>query len=134
WSAAMRLIVLAAIALLYCGAASAQATLRVGAVKVDVTPRGESLPSPFLDILDPLHVRAIVLDDGTRRGALVSVDAGAVGAATWDHVTKQAERELGIAPELLMLTATHTHSAPFGRDETFAEAIVEALAQAAAAL
>lgn len=120
--------------LLSAGAAQAETGLRVGAARVDVTPAANAMPARFLGILDPLYVRAIVIESGGKRAALVSVDAGAMGAATWDHVSGRAASELAIPPERLLLTATHTHSIPYVRDRVFEDAIVYAIARAAAAL
>ncbi|WEK48468.1 MAG: neutral/alkaline non-lysosomal ceramidase N-terminal domain-containing protein [Candidatus Andeanibacterium colombiense] len=108
--------------------------LRVGAAKIDLTPPAESVSPQFRGVLDPLFARAIVIDSGGKRAALVSVDAGALGSETWAYVSGRAERELGIPAAQLMLTATHTHSAPFVRDRAFEDGIVAAIAQAAAAL
>jgi len=127
-----RLLILA---LVLCASAAHPAEpLRVGAAKTDVTPDIEGLPGQFLGVLDPLFVRAIVIESQGRRAALVTVDAGAIGAQTWDHVSARAADELGIPASRLLLTATHTHSAPFVRDRAFEDSIVDAIAKAAAAL
>ena len=86
-------------------------SLRAGAAKVDIAP--SKLPPRSQGVLDPLNARAIVLDNGHDKAALVSVDAGALSTATWQRLSARAKRELGIPPEHFMLTATHTHSAPF---------------------
>jgi hypothetical protein len=108
--------------------------LRVGAAKLDVTPAVDGASGQFAGILDPLLVRAIVIESQGRRAALVTVDAGAIGQPTWDYVSRRAADELAIPTTRLMLTATHTHSAPFVRDRAFEDSIVDAIARAAAAL
>jgi len=124
-----------ALALLLCaGAAHSAAPLRVGAAKLEVTPDIEGSSAQFIDVLDPLFVRAIVIESGDRRAALVTVDAGAIGASTWDYVSRRAADELGIPETQLILTATHTHSAPFGANRAFEERLVDAITSAAAAL
>ena len=119
---------------LCAGPAHSSAPMRVGVAKVDVTPPVGGSPGQFIGILDPLFVRAIVIESEGRRAALVSVDAGAVGAQTWDYVSRRVASELGIPATHLMLTATHTHSAPFGASRTFEDRIVDAIARAAGAL
>jgi hypothetical protein len=124
-------------ALVLCGSAvqaADAAGFLVGAARVDVTPDSDAPGGQFLGILDPLFVRAIVLEDAGKRAALVTVDAGALGTETWQRVSTRAERELGIPAAHLLLTATHTHSAPFVRDAAFEDRIVDAIAQAAGAL
>ena len=49
--------------------------LRAGAARVDITPDEKHLPKGFEGINDRIFVRAIVVDDGQSRGALVTVDA-----------------------------------------------------------
>src|SRR5689334_23287341 len=128
----MRILVAVAGAVLAFLVPSAQAAqpasgLKAGAAKLDVTPDTSAPGGQFLGVLDPLFVRAIVIESGGRRAALVTVDAGALGAETWRHVSGRAERELGIPATQLLLTATHTHSAPFVRDRQFEDRIVEAI-------
>lgn len=126
------LTVVAASVLTFTTPAVAQG-LKVGAAKVDVTPAASALPKTMLGVLDPLNVRAIVVDDGKTRAAMVTVDAGAISTETWQRVSARIERELGIPATNLVLTATHTHSAPFMRGEGFEAKIFEAVGKAAAA-
>lgn len=107
-------------------------SLRAGATKVDITP--DELPSGSRGVLDPLYARAIVLDDGRAKAALVTVDAGAIPTEMWRRLSERAERELRIAEENFLITATHTHSAPFVRNDGYEERIFEAVREAAARL
>ena len=45
----------------------------------------------------------------------------------WQDVTKQVESELGIPTENVLLTATHTHSAPGQHAGPYTEKIVESV-------
>ena len=135
----MRFLAVAVAAVLLVGSAAALAEdrggeLEAGAAKVDVTPDAASPGGQFLGVLDPLFVRALVIENDGRRAALVSVDAGALSADTFKYVSERVQRELDIPAAQLMLTATHTHSAPFKRDRAFEDRIVEAIAKASAAL
>jgi neutral ceramidase len=107
--------------------ASAQPTLRAGAAKVDVTPAQNALPQSYEGILDRIYSRAIVLDDGTSTAALISVDAGAVPDAIWQDVARRLESELGIPSDNVLLTATHTHSAPRQDVGPYTDKIVESV-------
>jgi neutral ceramidase len=107
------------------------AALSVGAARVDITPDAKSLPKGFEGINDPIFVRAIVIEDGSTRAALVTVDAGAISNDTFAQVSQQAERELRIPARHLLLTATHTHSVPFGGGRDLVPRIVNAISQAA---
>jgi hypothetical protein len=116
------------------GSSSAQPMLRAGAAKVDVTPAENELPQSFEGILDRIYSRAIVIDDGTSTAALISVDAGAVPDAIWQEVTGRLERELGIPTDNVLLTATHTHSAPREGVGAYTDKIVESVRMAKARL
>lgn len=89
-------------------------SLKVGAAKVDVTPAPDKLPKNFRGILDHIYARAIVVDNGASKAALVTLDAGAIPPALWTHVSQRVASTLGIPATRLILTATHTHSVPFG--------------------
>ena len=111
-----------------------QAALRAGAARVDITPDKTKLPKGYEGINDSIFVRAIVVDDGGTRAAMVTVDAGAISTDTWSQVSEQAEREVRIPVRNLLLTATHTHSVPFGISRDLAPRIGQAISQAAARL
>jgi neutral ceramidase len=101
--------------------------LRAGAARVDVTPAESELPKTYEGILDHLYARAIVLDNGTASAALISVDAGGIPEQIWQNVTRQVESELGIPAKNVLLTATHTHSAPAQQAARYVPKIVESV-------
>ena len=85
--------------------------LKAGAAKVDITPtEQEVLNAKMLGIVDRIHARAIVVNNGITSAALVSIDAGMVSGALYEAVTKRAETELGIPAGNVLINATHTHS------------------------
>ena len=108
----------------------AASPLRVGAAKVDVTPADSALPKNYLGVLDRLYARAIVLENGAARAALITVDAGGLSDAIWQAVTRQVETELGIPSANVLLTATHTHSVPGPPAADYAKKIVDAVRRA----
>jgi hypothetical protein len=101
--------------------------LRVGAAKVDVTPTVSELSKNYEGILDHLYSRAIVVDNGRTSAALITVDAGAIPDQIWQTVTQRVEKELMIPAGNVLLTATHTHSAPMQRAAGYAQRIVESV-------
>jgi hypothetical protein len=112
-------------------AVTSPGALRVGAARVDVTPA--QLPRNYTGVLDHLYARSIVLDNGTARAALITVDAGSISDATWQAVTSQVEKELAIPATNVLLTATHTHSAG-GPGADYVAKIVESVRAAQKAL
>ncbi len=91
--------------------------LRAGAAIVDVTPQlgttinGNLGPSAARFIHDPLHARALVLEEGSSRLAFVVVDTCLVDRPVFDEAKQLVQRYTGIPPERVMMSATHTHSA-----------------------
>jgi hypothetical protein len=126
-----RAAILCALAIWVPAHASAQQrqspTLAVGAAKVDITPAEDELPPNYEGILDRLYSRAIVLDNGQARAALVTVDLGAISEDLWSSVTRQLAAELDIPAANVLLTATHTHSVPFGPRPELAARVVESV-------
>jgi hypothetical protein len=99
----------------------------VGAAKVDVTPAADALPQNYEGILDHIHSRAIVIDNGISTAALITVDAGGVPDPIWQGVSKQLESELGIPTKNVLLTATHSHSVPGQQAGPYVQKIVESV-------
>lgn len=93
--------------------------LRAGAAVVDITPQQLplNLPGGFRanraeTVHDPLHARALVLDDGATTLALVVVDNLGVARETGLEAKALAASRSGIQADRILLSATHTHSAP----------------------
>ena len=110
------------------------AELLVGAAKVDLTPTADALPAHYLGINDPVFSRAIVLDNGDTRAALVTVDAGSVPNELWNDVATRLEQELAIPRAQLLLSATHTHSVPRQTAADYADKVVQSVRAAVARL
>ncbi|TDB61770.1 hypothetical protein [Arundinibacter roseus] len=106
-------------------------TLNAGAAKRLLTPDpllpvsgGIGTPKPSLEKKGDLFVRAMVLQKGETKVAFVSIDN-----LGWPAQLGDQSRALvkGIAPENILIAATHTHSAPdaYGfpnaKGETFAD-------------
>ena len=109
--------------LLLWGPAAARAELRAGVVKVDITPKTheplwgfEDRTDPATGTLDPLYARILVLEAGGKRLAIVAVDLGrSFGESSLDRLKEEVSKSSGIS--CLLLTASHTHSAPVIKDE-----------------
>src|SRR5271157_1694546 len=91
--------------------AVAQGTLRVGAARVDITPPSDPAnPSTGKYAHEKLYARAIVLDTGATRAALIGVDLGGLSEVIWQVASKQIATELKCPIENIIMSATHTHS------------------------
>lgn len=89
----------------------AQGTLRVGAARVDITPPADPASPPSGKYAhEKLYVRAIVLDNGSTRAALIGADQGGLSESVWQAASKQIAAELNCPVENIVMSATHTHS------------------------
>ena len=100
-------------------AIAADPPFRAGAAAVDITPAklpaiiaGGFLEGRAEKISDPLYVRCIVLDDGKTKIAFAIVDTCMMSQSLIDDAKQQASTQCGIPVDHLMVSATHTHSAP----------------------
>ncbi|MBA4187743.1 MAG: hypothetical protein C0467_06960 [Planctomycetaceae bacterium] len=96
-----------------------KAVLRAGAFAQDVTPEKfpVSVNGGFSDrkatsAHDPLHARCLVLDDGKTKLAIVVVDSCMIPRELLDAAKAIAEKKTGIPASNILISATHTHTAP----------------------
>ncbi|MCE9534356.1 MAG: neutral/alkaline non-lysosomal ceramidase N-terminal domain-containing protein [Planctomycetes bacterium] len=93
--------------------------IRAGAAAIDITPKKFPLnmPGGFAANMaekanDPLHARALVLDDGKTVIALVLVDNLGAAQQAIDEAKFMASRKCPILPENMLVSSTHSHSCP----------------------
>jgi neutral ceramidase len=96
---------------------AAPSGLRAAVARIDLTP---DQPKKLLGyaarqstgVLDRIHHRILVLDDGATRFFLVSSEFCVMSPALYDRVAGRLERDHGIPRANFWWTLTHTHSAP----------------------
>jgi hypothetical protein len=94
------------------------AVFQAGVAAVDITPKPPSIiAGGFLEsraerVNDRLYARSFVLDDGTTRIVLVIVDTCMMPTELVDEAKRLANAQCGIPVKQMMVSATHTHSAP----------------------
>ena len=100
-------------------AGMARAEFQAGAVVVDVTP--EKLPvlvnggmtARRIDkIKTPVNARALAVSDGKTQVVIVVVDSCMMGRDVLDKVKAIASKRTGVKADHLLISATHTHTAP----------------------
>lgn len=113
WGAALALLVVTFVA------GRAQAELQAGAVVVDVTPpkfpvlvNGGMLSRTADQVKTPVSARSLVLSDGKETLAIVVVDSCMMPRPLLDDAKKLASTKTGIRPDRILISATHTHTAP----------------------
>ena len=87
-------------------AAEAVITPPIGVEMIE--PRGV----PSTAVRDELYVRAVTLGDDRTTICVVTMDLLGLDADLVERVRSAVEEQTGLAPERLMLTASHNHSAP----------------------
>lgn len=99
--------------------ASAAEGIRAGASAVDITPlnfpvlvNGGFLEARTDKVVDPLHARCLVLERGDVRVAIVVVDSCMMPRDLIDDAKRLASEQTGIPADRMLVSATHTHSAP----------------------
>jgi neutral ceramidase len=99
--------------------AQAKKTFQAGAYAIDISPlkfpviiNGGMTERTADKITDRLHARCIVLDDGTTKIALVVVDSCMVPRDLLDEAKQMASEATGMKTSHMLISATHTHSAP----------------------
>lgn len=94
------------------------AEFRAAVATVDITPETPQMlrgygPRMSSQVHDRIYHRVVALDDGTTSFFLVSSDLCSLSPAFCDRVTGDLARELGLPPENIWWSITHTHSSPY---------------------
>lgn len=94
------------------------ADLRAGAASVDITPPlGIPLAGYYHErgadgVLDPLQSKALVIESGGTRVALVVLDLISITRGVTDEARVGIETTTGIRADHVMVAATHAHTGP----------------------
>ncbi len=125
--------------------ASAEKLLRAGAATVDISPRtfpairnGGFLQATGASIADPLHARCLVLSDGEETLAITIVDSCMFPTDICDAIKAKVTAQIGLPAQRILISATHTHSAPSvmayclgtSRDEAYTQYVVPRVTEA----
>ena len=89
--------------------ADAQAKIKAGVAKMDITDRSAGL------VNDPLYVKALVLDNGLTKMVIITLDVvaleeiGPIKAGYLAKVRSQIQKELNIQASNILINASHCH-------------------------
>src|SRR5262249_4070764 len=92
---------------------------RAGAAAIDIAPErfpviinGGFLAARATKLNDPIKAKGLVLDDGAIRLAIVVVDSCMMPRELTDRAKAISREKTGIPVDRILISATHTHSAP----------------------
>ncbi|MBR2388575.1 MAG: hypothetical protein IKB02_07410 [Clostridia bacterium] len=89
--------------------------MKAGFARLDITPPfGTNLVGyfhqrPADDIITPLYVNAVVVDDGERRAALITLDAEGATAECTATIREYTSEMTGLDPDSIFISCIHTH-------------------------
>lgn len=114
---------------------------QAGAAQTDITPHlgafltGSFTPRPAEDVDDPLYAKAVVLDDGATRLAMVALDLIAIPSEEVSRIRTLIAEHTDIPSSNVMIGCTHTHTAPqtrrsstVPRDDSYVDWLVHRVA------
>ncbi len=124
--------------------APAQAGFRAGACAIDISPTSFPVRVNAMftersatNVADPLFAKALALDDGSTRVVLCVVDTCMIPRDLIDRAKQSAHASTGLPLDRMLVSATHTHSAPSAMgclgsrvDPNYAEFLAPRLAMA----
>jgi len=118
-------LALMCVATLFAAPAAFAAEFRAASAKADITPADSrdlwgytNRKGPSIGTLDPLYAKILLLDDGSHRLALVTLDLGRpFGVDSMNVVRERIRKSADV--EQVFFFASHTHSGPV-IDETYA--------------
>lgn len=100
------------------GTADANASLRVGVAEQDITPPTEFPMAGYYHerlaegTINPLKAKAIVFREGDTAAAVVVCDLIGIGTDLSREVRERAAAQTGIPASNIVISATHSHTAP----------------------
>ncbi len=117
-------ILMCCIVLLFAPISGLQVTgfcqIKVGVASVDITPKESIMlngyaarTEPSKGVVHPIYARAMAFEDNTgKRAVLVATDLIGFFRDLSEEIADRVEKELNLPRECLMLTSSHTHTAP----------------------
>jgi neutral ceramidase len=107
-----------AILLLFTSSVATASEFRVGAARVDITPKNGTPMGGYYKfrgvggVQDPLFAKTIVIEQDGALAALVVLDLSGTTRPVVAAARKLIQEQSGIEAERVMISATHTHSGP----------------------
>jgi len=91
--------------------------LQAGLAEIEITPpeygtlgRLIADPTPVTGVICPLYARAVIIDDGAVRAAIVSIDMGFMFPSSVGEIREHIASAGGLETTNIMVCCTHTHN------------------------
>jgi len=98
------------------------AGLRAAVFHCDATPplgQPNIWVEPAREVLDPLHLKGMVLEGNGQRLVLAALDWCGVGGATWDRLCSALAHGAGTSRRNVWLHTVHQHTAPYVVEDAY---------------
>lgn len=79
---------------------------------VELTGWGYYIERRWQTVADDLRATALVVDDGARQVALITLDLMVIDATFTERTRQRIATATGLNPEAILLTCSHSHNAP----------------------
>jgi hypothetical protein len=92
--------------------------LKLGVAQVDITPpvgaplAGYYYKRDATGVHDPLHVKAMVLEQGGVKIAMAALDLVSIPRDIVESARAMVQQRIGLPPDHVMISATHAHTTP----------------------
>ena len=96
--------ILSAVVLLFSYQSADCAPLRAGVAKANITKERPTEP-----VNDPLYAKVLVLDDGTNKAVVITMDIGNISLPALAEIRSGISNELNINGNNVMINASHNH-------------------------
>ncbi len=82
---------------------------RAASLSAGVAARSITSDTPTATVNDPLYAKALVVDDGRTKIAIISLDLGGASASLVSEIRRRLRQELGIDESGVLVGASHNH-------------------------
>ena len=99
--------------------------LKAGFARIDITPQlGTYIAGYYAQrqangVIDPLLASALVVDDGEKRAAILSIDVISIPTVVYKKVLEKVCADNKLDPAAVIMACTHTHTGPVFVDTTY---------------
>ncbi len=103
---------------------------RAASLSAGVAARSITSDTPTTTVNDPLYAKALVVDDGRTKIAIISLDLGGASTSLVSEIRRRLREEMGIGEGNVLVGASHNHHVQGQTVKDLAGVIVQTVRQA----